>query len=896
MTPEHRQIEGSKDTVSELPGDEAPLTHAEAPPENPSGFGSYRIQEPLGAGGMGTVYRAVDERLGRSVAIKVTKAPYSERFQREARAISALNHPNICTLYDVGPNYLVMELLDGPTLAEEIRRGPVALAAALRFGAQIAAALAEAHGQGIVHRDLKPGNVVLTRHGVKVLDFGLAKVVSDTDLTKTSAILGTPPYMAPEQTQGEEADSRADLFALGLVLYEMIKGKLPFPGASLGNMLASGAEVSIEPPCKAGTSVAARLNTLILGLLERDPKRRTQSAAAVREELLALAALKHQHGPSKPVMAAVVTGVLALTAAAVWWSSRSGTPAQRWPEVSRVSLVTTYPGDETTPAVSADGEWVAFSWQGESGGHRDIYVTRSDGAEQPRRLTHDPSEDTADAFPAWSPDGREIAFVRRRGGTAGEIFVIPADGGEERHLLDIRLLFFPASSWLAFTPDGGQIVFASASLETGRSTLFSMRLADAKVSNLIATPDGVIGDASPALSPDGRSLAFLRWSSPTVSTLLVQAIGTDGEPRGEPSTVPGTGVAGGSPTALTWAGDRQLFFAERQRILEWEPGANPEQVYLSSSQLTGLAIAGRDAKGVPRLIAAQRNRPAPQIWKISLRSAGSADGSPALLSELGNDVAYPDYSPDGEHLALISGGRSGNPEVWIADADGSNLRQLTRTGLKSLSVPRWSPDNRHIAFFARQGTEPQIYVIDATGEQAVPRQLTDEVPGCNIPTWSGDGKFVYCSRRIGGEMRLYRVAVESSQAGPTEMERWFEGKDAKETSDGRILYVKDDRPGLFARSLAGDPTANTEERLVSDIRGPIAYFSPVAEGIYYRSQDPSGNYVGLRFYDYERHESSEVMSAAITGPVGSLTVSPDGHSLLYSRAGAAEIDLALIQF
>ena len=224
------------------------------------------------------------------------------------------------------------------------------------------------------------------------------------------------------------------------------------------------------------------------------------------------------------------------------------------------------------------------------------------------------------------------------------------------------------------------------------------------------------------------------------------------------------------------------------------------------------------------------------------------------------------------------------------------MRQLTRLGLKSLGVPRWSPDSRHVAFFARKSTEPQIFVIDAMQEHAVPRQVTDEEPGCIIPTWSNNGKSVYCSRRIEGEMRLYRVPFGNGAAEAAKMERWFEGKEANETSDGRVLYIKDDRPGLFARSLAGDPMANPDERLVTDIQGPFAYLAPVPEGVYYTAQDPPGTYVALRFFDYARKESVEVEPSAITGPVNSLAVSPDGRSLLYTRPTRSEINLALLQF
>jgi hypothetical protein len=233
----------------------------------------------------------------------------------------------------------------------------------------------------------------------------------------------------------------------------------------------------------------------------------------------------------------------------------------------------------------------------------------------------------------------------------------------------------------------------------------------------------------------------------------------------------------------------------------------------------------------------------------------------------------------------------------MTDGEGGNLTQLTRFGVQSLGAPRWSPDNRHIAFFARVGTEePQIYVIDATQDQLGPQQATHEVPRCNIPSWSRSGTFLYCSRLIEGEMRLFHIPAKSGQTGEREKERWFEGKSATETSDGRVLYIKNNRPGLFARSLAGDPTANPEDRLVEDIRGPIGYFTPVAEGVYYTGQDSLGNYARVRFYDYARKRTVDVAPKSITGQVNSLTVTPDGTRLVYTQVRQAGIDLTLIQF
>ena len=241
-------------------------------------------------------------------------------------------------------------------------------------------------------------------------------MLSEIGVTQINAILGTPAYMAPEQTEGREADARTDLFALGLVLYQMVAGKLPFPGASLGNMLAGGKETLIPPPCKVNTRIGSRLNSLILRLLEKDPAHRPQSALSVQQELIELA----QHTQVKPAVMAALAAGLVLAAISLWWSYHQRPDARRWGEVSRVSMITQYSGNEATPDVSPDGTWVAFSWNGENGGHQNIYVTRVDGQEEPRQLTLDESEDAIDVFPAWSHDARQFAFVRKRGATGGE--------------------------------------------------------------------------------------------------------------------------------------------------------------------------------------------------------------------------------------------------------------------------------------------------------------------------------------------------------------------------------------------------------------------------------------------------------------------------------------------
>ena len=283
-------------------------------------IGAYLIEEQIGAGGMGEVFRALDTRLDRRVAIKVCPARFVERFEREAKALSALNHPNVCTLFDVGPDYLVMELVEGETLAARLERGALPLGDTVRYGAQIADALAEAHRAGIVHRDLKPQNVMLTRRGVKVLDFGIAKFARDDSLTRTGAIIGTAAYLAPEQMAGEPATALSDIYALGVLLYEMRAGRRPVPGMPNAFKGAVGATGN-----RALRETAATLDALVARLLEPNPARRPASAMEVAEQLQAMAIATPARVWQRHSIAAAI-GAAAVAAAVAWWLSYGREP------------------------------------------------------------------------------------------------------------------------------------------------------------------------------------------------------------------------------------------------------------------------------------------------------------------------------------------------------------------------------------------------------------------------------------------------------------------------------------------------------------------------------------------------------------------------------------------
>ncbi len=439
-------------------------------------LGSYQVLSLLGAGGMGVVYKARDMRLNRSVAIKVLPPDQVSdpdrklRFIQEARAASALNHPNIITIYDIGTesgvDFIAMEYVAGKTLDQWIPRKGMRLGQALKLAIQIADALAKAHSAGIIHRDLKPTNVMVTEDGlVKVLDFGLAKLTEVAESgegatrtlepqTETGTIVGTVSYMSPEQAEGKKVDARSDIFSLGAVLYEMATGQKAFQGDSKLSTLAAILNKNPKPVIEINTAVPRELDRIITHCLRKDVGKRFQHMDDVKVELEELKeesdsgrlagappersasrgdsghplgkAVRRNRGRWVWAGAALVVVAMAVTG----WLFR-GT-ARRPAAAPEVVPLTSYAGSERSPSFSPDGNQVAFSWNGEKQDNFDIYI-KLIGSPTPVRLTTDPAEDVS---PAFSPDGRSIGFVRVSKGHATFI-VIPAIGGPERVVADM---------------------------------------------------------------------------------------------------------------------------------------------------------------------------------------------------------------------------------------------------------------------------------------------------------------------------------------------------------------------------------------------------------------------------------------------------------------------------
>src|SRR5580704_6541151 len=396
-------------------------------------LGPYEILAPIGKGGMGEVYRANDTRLNRSVAIKVSSREFNDRFEREAQAISALNHPNICTLYDVGPNYLVMEFVEGEMLSKIIERGLLPLAKALQYAVQIVDALAAAHAKGVIHRDLKPGNIIITKNGAKVLDFGLAKLGSErlpsgspeniqtvTDpITRAGAILGTLYYMAPEQVEAKETDERSDIFSFGVVFYEMISGQRPFTGDSQAAVLASLMKDQPPPMNQRQPAVPRALERIVRKCLEKKPDDRWHSARDLKPmlELIDLDApppssasasvpIPVQAPPPEqktrwPRVALSLAALVVILAVAVWavWP-KPAAPAR----ASRFEITLPENVDfNTYLSVSPDGHKVVFTASGTQSG---IWIRDLDTLQWRRLIGTDGAQS-----PFWSPDSRFLGFA-----------------------------------------------------------------------------------------------------------------------------------------------------------------------------------------------------------------------------------------------------------------------------------------------------------------------------------------------------------------------------------------------------------------------------------------------------------------------------------------------------
>jgi serine/threonine protein kinase len=839
-------------------------------------LGPYQIVSHLGEGGMATVYEARDTRLGRTVALKVAHEDFSRRFQREARAISSLNHPHVCVLHDIGANYLVMERVEGQTLAALLAKGPLPMPLVFQYGGEIADALAAAHGKGIAHRDLKPGNIMVTNTGIKVLDFGLAKFLKghdpgprpDDSVTDRPTIVGSPAYMAPEQLEGKDCDARTDIFALGLVLYEMATGTRAFHGESRAALIA---EILKAQPDFTKLSPPGFAH-VVKRCLEKNPERRWQSARDIQLELEFQARGIGEARYRK--RRRYLLGVAAATAAAALSAVLYFRPELPDPYVTPF---TSYPGHEAGASFSPDGTRIAFTWNGPHEDNFDVYVKQI-GPGDPQRLTSDPQADT---HPKWSPDGKWIAFLRHLGPGPALVLAVPALGGTERTLGDFDF-DGAALGTLDWSPDG-QWLLITKRPAAGRGTGLALLSFETREIRPITSPPGREVDNLGVFAPDGHALAFLRERAGQ-TRLMVTGLSRSLEPTGKPIEIPFLQVI----TSISWTADsRDLVFAAgfNQASMLWRMPASgkspPRRIsYAGSAQFPAVSRQG-NRMAFLRLAADWH------IWALDL-DGNSQPMRPAgrILASTGVDAA-PRFSPDGGKVAFHSD-RSGIQAIWVCETSGANCFQVSPPGAFAVN-PDWSPNGKWIAFNTRTESGNEIDLVRSDGGK--PRFLTRgtrEFEGAIVPRWSRNGQWIYF--HCGGQRpQICRVPSSGGQAQPL---RGVQGVTAEESPDGSWIYFCTDvgnGPTALKRiPFSGGPTTE----VVSQASG--RNWVVTASGVWYLTP-PVNNSSDIRYLDFAMGTTHTVFRTEKPVDLG-FAVSPDQRKVLFSQgAGPVGSDIMLVE-
>ncbi len=862
----------------------------------------YRIVAKLGAGGMGVVFKAQDLHLDRFVALKilppekVADPDRKRRFVQEAKAASALNHPNIVTIHDIAQegetDFIVMEFIDSKTLDQLIPRKGLRLNETLKYAIPITDALARAHAAGIMHRDLKPSNIMVDEHGlVKILDFGLAKLTeiaspdegastrTDQATTEKGTIVGTVAYMSPEQAEGnKKIDGRSDIFSFGSVLYEMVSGRRAFEGDSKFSTLAAVIE---REPAPLGDNVPHDLEKIITRVLRKDPERRFQHMGDVKvalEELkedsesgkLTGIRVTERKRPWRWLWAAAAAAALLLAAVLVWRLREASPPS----DLSAVAL-TSYPGIEMQPSFSPDGSKVAFVWNGEKEDNQDIYIQQIGSAGTPMRLTTSPS---AESNPAWSPDDRWIAFTRYQQEQDNvAVMLISPLGGPERKLTEMI-----GVGGLSWTPDGKWL--ACGGLESRQETRsIWMVSADTgerrRLTTFLTTGKavtGVLGDYSPSFSPDGRTLAFARLVKDYVFELHALRLTSDLRPSGEPARVTDQRYA--TMPGLAWTADgREIVYSAGGAQIQnlWRIPVSGRQAPRRLPYVLPAALSPAVARTPPRLAYSW------MVYNVNLWRLDTRTGERRLLIGSTYDSRIPQYSPDGRKIAFQSN-RSGNPEVWTCDADGLNCQQLTSFGGPQCGTPRWSPDSRWLALDSRLEGQPDIYVIAADG--GAPRRMTDHSGNDVIPSWSRDGRWIYFASDRSGRYELWKVPKDG---GPEVQVTFSGGYAAHGSPDGKyIYYLKGPGvPGLFRMAAEG---GEEKQVLPSQIAG-FSSFGVTAKGVYFVT-----NRRTIQFLDAATGKVSTL--ATLDKPAGGgICVSPDDAYVVWSQTDRNTMDLMLVE-
>jgi Tol biopolymer transport system component/tRNA A-37 threonylcarbamoyl transferase component Bud32 len=802
-------------------------------------LGPYEIQAPIGAGGMGEVYRAKDTRLGRDVAVKVLPAQLSsspelrQRLEREAKTISQLSHPHICMLHDVGhqdgTDYLVMEYLEGETLADRLGRGALPVEQALKIGIEIADALDAAHKSGIVHRDLKPGNVMLTKSGVKLLDFGLAKLGAgpvaavsavtslptalqeSQPLTTRGTILGTFQYMSPEQLEGREADARSDIFSFGCVLYEMLTGQKAFTGKSQASLI--GSIMTSEPASISSIQpmVPPALDRVVKGCLAKEPEHRWHTAHDVRMQLQWIAEGGSQAGVPAPVAARrksrekLAWGVAAaalLAAVALgfgFWKRAPKPPRTVRFEISTPEEIITI----DTPRVSPDGRFIAFNATDTAGKTR-IWVRALNAlVSQPLAGTEGTTR------PFWSPDSRFLAFF-----ADGKLKKIEVTGGPAQKICDA-----PSGADGSWSPRG-VILFDGRSNDPIHRVSAAGGTAVPFVKPEVSRKETSVG--WPDFLPDGNHFVYLaNGQKPEDSVYRIGSLDSKD-----------TQTLVSAQTLVTYAPPGYLLFV-RDKTLVAQP------FDLKALKTTGEPVPlaehiGTDSVGLARFSVARDGTLAYRTGESGDRLIW-VDRTGREIETIGDpgDFHNPALSPAGDHLAFdMPDPRSGKLDIWVRDLSrGVNSRLSFRTEGDGFS-PLWSPDGKRVAYTG--GLDVFVKASDGQGDEK-PLLKSQELK--LVTDWSRDGRtLVLMIRGKDTGWDVWTLALDGDGQPKPFVKTTFAELGGTLSSDGRFLAYQSNESGraeIYVQSFPG-PGGKWQ---ISSAGGADPHWRADGKEIYFRSPD-----------------------------------------------------------
>jgi Tol biopolymer transport system component len=757
---------------------------------------------------MGEVYRARDTRLERTVAIKILPAQFSadpvrkQRFEREAKTISSLNHPHICTLHDIGHqdgmDYLVMECVEGETLARRLEKGPLPLDQVLKYGAQIADALDKAHRSSVVHRDLKPGNIMLTATGAKLLDFGLAKpavalasaatltAVQAAPVTEEGTIVGTFQYMSPEQVQGKEVDGRSDIFSLGAVLYEMVTGKRAFEGKSQLSVASAILEKEPEPISAAKPMTPPALDRCIRRCLAKEPERRWQNAGDLASELQWIAETGSQAGEAGRVPAgrrrweragwllAATFFLLMMADGVVRWQASNRRPHPLY-------FHTSVPFAANDLALSTDGRtlaMVAYSaqannyvlWTYEVGGRRTNSLEETQGA----------------SYPFWSPDGNFIGFF-----ADGKLKKVEVPGGAVQVLCDA-----PSGRGGTWNQDG-VIVFTPEGLGVGLFRVSSSGGSPVEMTK----PDASRFEEShrwPVFLPDGKHFLYLaaNFSGQLEKNAIFLGSLDSQERRLLVSTSANAAYA--EPGYLLYLRDNKTLVAQpfdrRRYVLSGEPHTLSDEV-----QYTPLVDRAVFSVSSGDVLVTQTGKGA------SLSELTWFDRSGKRAGTVGKPVSYSNVrlSPDGRRVAADQTDTDGRKiDIWIHEpAQGATTRLTFDPGADQ--TPIWSPDGKQILFSGRQRLSAQLYLKNADGSGSE-EEVSELGAGVFNPwDWSRDGKYILFGKRN----ELWYFSWPEHETKPLFQAKWTV-RNAQFSPDGRWMAYASNETGSMEIYVSSFPSGN----------------------------------------------------------------------------------------